>query len=510
MRRIKKIGSGAYGSVYLAEESDDEGYVAIKRNFKDSSASWIGNLRELNILTTLKGHPFIVDLLNISIGDPFKNVPFTPLNRKNKDFDPELVENDKIHFVMEYISYVGNKFFRDKSLCTAKIGKKLTCQLLLAVEYMHGYEITHRDLKPSNLLIDCTDDSYTLKICDFGMGQCLCDRCPSTPGIATSLYRSWEVCCDNPNYGQTSDLWSVGCVVFEIFGKKSFINNTEDRSVSVLNRIIEKYPTVPSEKLVKKCKKYNRKMKTKSYDEIKKIERKTFVEQMKLTNETSEYFQKKKNGFDTLEDFLRKLLELDFNKRLTATEALEHPFLKDYSNYIAEIRKDYQPIMPHLPRIKIRKCKEREYAVHLAFNIYNNMEEISWYTDRILFHAIDLFDRYLEFQDKKEKKEDVELKFYVCLYMFYKIFDSMEIIMTWKEFTGEKYINKSKEGEEFESFLLISVVEYKLYRDTLYEISDTKIEVFDLLLEYGSNKLNFEGGSVRKLYRQILEKINEN
>src|SRR5438105_2850658 len=111
MHKIQKLGAGSYGTVYLAvnkeaddyDSSEEENYKAIKRNFKDKTASWFSNLRELSILNNLKGHPFIVELENISIGDPFINVPFTPIDKKKKKKDYEDVVNDNIHFVMEYV-----------------------------------------------------------------------------------------------------------------------------------------------------------------------------------------------------------------------------------------------------------------------------------------------------------------------------------------------------------------------------------------------------------------------
>ena len=53
MLKLKTLGQGTYGKVYKAENIEPEKHtiVAIKRNFKDSTSSWIGNLRELSFLT---------------------------------------------------------------------------------------------------------------------------------------------------------------------------------------------------------------------------------------------------------------------------------------------------------------------------------------------------------------------------------------------------------------------------------------------------------------------------
>ncbi len=165
--------------------------------------------------------------------------------------------------------------------------------------------------------------------------------------------------------------------------------------------------------------------------------------------------------------------------------------------------------------------------VNLAFHIYNNSEDLNWYSNRILFHSIDLFDRYLEYNVKnglyvrpKESKnngrfldkETSELYFYVCLYVMYKFYSSMEYTVDWEEFAAENFSSPDFEekAEKFEMFLLDKVTDYKIYRDTLLEVStqytpniDDSL-ICDLLLKYG-NVVKFENKSVRALYRQLMD-----
>ena len=62
MIRINKVGEGSYGIVYSGKFKDDkdEKVYAVKRNFKEKSTSWIGNVHEADVLVRLKGHPCIV------------------------------------------------------------------------------------------------------------------------------------------------------------------------------------------------------------------------------------------------------------------------------------------------------------------------------------------------------------------------------------------------------------------------------------------------------------------
>src|SRR5438309_5874149 len=73
-----KVGSGTYGIVYSAKDSSitdyNGGIIAFKRNFKDPRHSGISNIRELDILSKLKGHPNIISLIKCR----FDPVPLSP------------------------------------------------------------------------------------------------------------------------------------------------------------------------------------------------------------------------------------------------------------------------------------------------------------------------------------------------------------------------------------------------------------------------------------------------
>lgn len=94
-------------------------------------------------------------------------------------------------------------------------------QLLRGVKYLHSASILHRDLKPSNLLInsDCE-----LKICDFGLAR-VADPTQNYDGfmtdyVATRWYRAPEVLLGWHEYSAAIDMWAVGCILAELFGRK--------------------------------------------------------------------------------------------------------------------------------------------------------------------------------------------------------------------------------------------------------------------------------------------------
>ncbi|GKT23789.1 hypothetical protein ADUPG1_012537 [Aduncisulcus paluster] len=98
-------------------------------------------------------------------------------------------------------------------------------QMFLAVSFLHSGGLLHRDLKPSNILIG--SDSI-IKICDFGLARALVKTESSadfpaalmTDYIATRWFRSPELLLGDKNYDAAIDIWSLGCIIAEMFLQK--------------------------------------------------------------------------------------------------------------------------------------------------------------------------------------------------------------------------------------------------------------------------------------------------
>lgn len=89
-------------------------------------------------------------------------------------------------------------------------------QITLGLDYLHYNNIIHRDLKPSNILIT---NNYNLKVCDFNTSKILTDtnfvKSNMHTQIGTPFYMSPE-CIDNSKYNFKTDIWSLGCILFEL------------------------------------------------------------------------------------------------------------------------------------------------------------------------------------------------------------------------------------------------------------------------------------------------------
>ncbi|KAI8897445.1 kinase-like domain-containing protein [Globomyces pollinis-pini] len=92
--------------------------------------------------------------------------------------------------------------------------KSLMQQLLLGIEFCHDHRVLHRDLKPQNLLIN---KKMELKLGDFGLARAVGIPVRGySHEVVTLWYRSPDVLMGSRNYTNTIDIWSIGCIMAEM------------------------------------------------------------------------------------------------------------------------------------------------------------------------------------------------------------------------------------------------------------------------------------------------------
>jgi serine/threonine protein kinase len=526
------LGIGAYGCVYSAVNRKTKEKVAIKRNMCDAEIRGIGSLSEADFLTRLSGHPHIVEFLGVIFGTGYFK------NDVSKHF-PNDEKEDSLHFILGLESGNLDKNLRKREIPMKNV-KHVCAQLLLGIEWIHSRGIVHRDVKPANILYSVTDTGAAqIRICDFGLGGSMCGGELKTPGLVTSWYRAPEICF-KADYSEKVDIWSAGCCLFEFASRHPFLNSTRDENTALLTAMFKKIPHLASIKTIKevagdsftKCATaVFPRLSTAAKaiimdDEIDDDERAanrvaSIRELLGLSAARVQEFNEADGGsLDEFCDLISRLIAFDPNKRLSASEALNHEFFSGgLRAYIEETRADYPPTGLELPVVVIYDCPERTNAYELAIRLYNHRTSIPWYTHRIIFHALDLFDRYLEHMFTRvadgnvcalhTTSREVFLRMYVCMYMFHKLFTTLDSYEKWEAFVPSGYSDPAtiEEACEFELFLFRDVCKYELYRDTLLEVmafEDGRVResrVRECLVKLGRISGGWADGSVRALGR---------
>ncbi|XP_060089217.1 serine/threonine-protein kinase Nek5-like isoform X2 [Heteronotia binoei] len=191
---VEKIGEGAFGKVFLARGKEDTQQCVIKevnlmkmlRKEKESSQ------KEVALLARMK-HPNIVA------------------------FYSSLQEKNKLYIIMEYCDggdlmkkikqQRGVLFEEDKIL-------DWFVQISLGLKHIHDRKILHRDVKAQNIFL--SNNGRTAKLGDFGIARTLSDTMEfACTCVGTPYYLSPEI-CENCPYNNKTDIWSLGCVLYEL------------------------------------------------------------------------------------------------------------------------------------------------------------------------------------------------------------------------------------------------------------------------------------------------------
>ncbi|KAF2484635.1 serine/threonine protein kinase [Neohortaea acidophila] len=211
--QCKIVGNGSFGVVFQTKLSPSGEDAAIKRVLQDKRFK----NRELQIMRIVR-HPNIVELkaFYYSNGDRVRELDHlmgvqTALIAAQKD---EVYLNLVQEYVPETVYRASRHFNKLKSTMPILEVKLYIYQLFRSLAYIHSQGICHRDIKPQNLLLDPA--SGILKLCDFGSAKILVENEPNVSYICSRYYRAPELIFGATNYTTKIDVWSTGCVMAEL------------------------------------------------------------------------------------------------------------------------------------------------------------------------------------------------------------------------------------------------------------------------------------------------------
>ncbi|XP_051015285.1 mitogen-activated protein kinase 15 [Acomys russatus] len=291
----RRLGKGAYGIVWKAVDRRTGEVVAIKKifdAFRDQTDAQ-RTFREVMLLQEFGDHPNIIRLLDV--------IP---------------AESDRdIYLVFESMDTDLNAVIQKGRLLEDIHKRCIFYQLLRATKFIHSGSVIHRDQKPANVLLDA---ACRVKLCDFGLARSLSDLPEGPEGqalteyVATRWYRAPEVLLSSRWYTPGVDMWSLGCILGEMLRGQPLFPGTS--TFHQLQLILETIPLPSMEELQGLGSDYS-----------------TLI----LRNlgfrprQTLDALLPPDTPPEAL-DLLKQLLAFDPDKRLSAEQALQHPYVQRF------------------------------------------------------------------------------------------------------------------------------------------------------------------------------------
>ena len=303
---IDIIGTGSFGTVYLAQNLYTKEKVAIKKIIKSKEDYLSDNeiLDEIEILKNLE-HPDIVKIIE------FYNT------------------EEAFYIVNEYCEYgelydqVNNEL-SEIQICV------IFRQILSGLAYLHSNNVAHRDLKLENIMISDIEyvkikkeKYFDIKIIDFGTARIFDKNKIGKAIVGSCYYIAPEVL--KKNYNIECDLWSAGVILYMLLvGIPPFDGSTDSQIISKVKKGI----------FNKKPKKYI-------------------------------------NASNEIKDLISKLLIYDPKKRLTAIQALQHPWFNVTNWTLLYYNIPKKGIIQCIQNLLSYKIKSKFEELVLAYIIHN-------------------------------------------------------------------------------------------------------------------------------------------
>lgn len=327
-RLLSKKGEGTFSEVLKAQAIKSGKHVAIKcmKNHFDS-IDQVNNLREIQALRRLVGHPNIIKLHEVLYDEPTGRLALVF----------ELMDMNL------YEAIKGRRHYLPEN----KV-KHYMYEMLKALDHMHRNGIFHRDVKPENLLL--LDDE--IKLADLGSCRGIYSRQPFTEYISTRWYRAPECLLTDGYYNFKMDLFAAGCVCFEIVALfPLFPGQNEMDQIQKIHNVLG---TPPPELLARKFRR------NASHMDFNFPEKKgTGIERLIPHADTE------------LVELMKKLIRYDPDERILARQALKDPYFRE----LREAEKDLAPAVGMVPADSKSALRSRDPMAKANVSAASNASE---------------------------------------------------------------------------------------------------------------------------------------
>jgi len=219
--------------------------------------------------------------------------------------------NPELYLAFEYMPHDLSGIIAEPTLTLNEaMIKGYMQQLLRAIAHVHSFGAIHCDVKSSNVLVK---HDGSLKLADFGLSRF---KNPIEPrynnNVVTRWYRSPELILGEESYTEAIDVWAVGCILAEFMARRPLFPGSDERDMAQQIFTLLGTPTEETWPGVEKMKFYNSYLPATMHNT-----------QSMLRQHFSTF-----SGFVVL-DLLEALLTVNPKRRITAQEALRHPWFTE-------------------------------------------------------------------------------------------------------------------------------------------------------------------------------------
>lgn len=495
--KLKELESGSYGVVYAA--TDPQGRkIAIKENMAQEGIDFISSIKELDMLYKLSDHVNVLKIKAFTYVHPMRINFKRNYKLDNIFFQFDLADCD-LKDMIDNKAVEINKFY------------KYAHQLISGLCYIHANKIIHRDIKPENILYFRKDDNF--KICDFGLSKMFVSNQYNTMKMVVPCYRAPEIFL-NESYDYKVDVFSLGIVYYELLNQVMFTKGSKDEMMC-FKKLLEKLPeeTIPTIICTNERKfelfELEHKLQDLSEVNIFSFDIEEVIDKVKLhSNIKLRNLRKVPDVFSRAEfskqyQIIKSMIRFNKHDRIGSFEVLN--ILSDITGTVSETTFNYKKDIS----IHINNNYDRHNTRSKFIDVYQKIETEEWFNFKILFSAIDLFDRY------SEKVDEIHL-ILTCLYLSIKYNNTLTHVTSFKNlliklslYSSKTFASLYKAIKELER-KVIDQLYSDLFRPTIYDLSfefhdnldtETLLKLFDF---YWSIQRN---GSLRFHYKQFRSEL---
>eukprot|EP00993_Chasmostoma_nieuportense_P000465 NODE_1429_length_1508_cov_156.283128_g1354_i0.p1 GENE.NODE_1429_length_1508_cov_156.283128_g1354_i0~~NODE_1429_length_1508_cov_156.283128_g1354_i0.p1 ORF type:complete len:454 (+),score=86.48 NODE_1429_length_1508_cov_156.283128_g1354_i0:63-1364(+) len=302
---VKLVGYGAYGVVWSARDTtlpvtSAKGNVAIKKimNPFDHPTDSKRLLREIMVLRDLNHSNILAN----------KDLLCPPDSQG---------QFSSLYIVTELMDTDLHKIIQSQQTLSDQHIQYFLYQILRGLKYLHSAGILHRDLKPGNILLN---ENCGLKIGDFGLARAIPRDDPNendevspnflTQYVVTRWYRAPELLLQEKHYTTAVDVWSVGCILAEMFGRTAIFqgNSYIDVLANITNVVGTPTPEECGQIGVEQARNFVCTLEPKPPASLREL-----------------YPNANPSGLE----LLQKMLTFNFHHRISILDCLTHPYMSD-------------------------------------------------------------------------------------------------------------------------------------------------------------------------------------